>query len=116
MLVPPQVTVYDWLLNTEGTGLLAAKAAGKEIGGFIDSPSGFKVNYEQLKEWSTAMSTELYHSHGLRSGDIAAFMSRNTVWYPVTMFAIMRLGKLSFLLQMSNSRRYHQWELSCLYA
>ena len=72
--------------------MLAAKKAGIEFGGFVDAPSGFKINYEQLKDWSTGISSELYHKHNVRSGDVVAFMSRNTVWYPVAMFAVMRLG------------------------
>jgi 4-coumarate--CoA ligase len=50
------------------------------------------VNWQQVKDHSTHISTALVKKYGLREGQTVALFSQNTVWYPVAMFAGLRVG------------------------
>lgn len=50
------------------------------------------LNWRQVKEAATYLSTALVKSYGLKEGDTVALFSQNTIWYPITMHAVLRVG------------------------
>lgn len=70
-----------------------------------------------MKRYSTYISTALVKRYGLREGETIALFSQNTVWYPVAMFAGLRVGarisgaspaynveEMTFALKTANAR------------
>lgn len=51
-----------------------------------------RINYRQIKEYSTYVSSALVKKYGMKEGDTVALFSQNTIWYPVAMFAALRAG------------------------
>ena len=45
-----------------------------------------------MKDVSTYISTALVRKYGLQVGQTVALFSQNTIWYPVAMFAVLRVG------------------------
>ena len=50
------------------------------------------LNWREVKEAATYLSTALVKNYGLQEGDTVALFSQNTIWYPVAMHATMRVG------------------------
>jgi 4-coumarate--CoA ligase len=51
-----------------------------------------RVNWAEVKKYSTSISTALVKKYGLNIGDTVSLFSQNTIWYPVAMFAGLRAG------------------------
>jgi 4-coumarate--CoA ligase len=45
-----------------------------------------------VKEYSTFLSTALARKHGVRAGTNVSIFCSNSIWYPITLFAAIRLG------------------------
>lgn len=86
------------------------------LGGYEDAVSKQRLDWAQVKKLATYISTALLES-GLREGDTVVLFSNNTIWYPVVMFAVLRLGgrvcganpaytveELSYTLKTSGAR------------
>lgn len=43
------------------------------------------------------LSTSLTQTHGLRPGDVISIVAPNSIWYPVALFGIMRMGVIPAL-------------------
>jgi 4-coumarate--CoA ligase len=51
------------------------------------------VGYDEVKEYTTLISTALVKDYGLQKGDTVALFSPNTIWYPVAMLSTIRAGE-----------------------
>jgi 4-coumarate--CoA ligase len=51
-----------------------------------------RLNWLQVKEAATHLSTALKKRYGLQEGDTVALFSQNSIWYPVAMHATLRVG------------------------
>lgn len=51
-----------------------------------------RVNWKQVKEYSTYISTALVKKYGLKEGETVSLFSQNSIWYPVVMFGCLRAG------------------------
>ena len=60
--------------------------------GFTNAATGDRLTYARVKQAATNISTALTKEYGLKRGECVALFSRNTIWYPVTMFAVNRVG------------------------
>lgn len=47
-----------------------------------------------MKQYTTYLSTALVKNYGLKKGETVALFSPNTIWYPVAMHAITRIGAI----------------------
>lgn len=88
--MPTDVTVWDWLFDSSASPL--AKVSGAEVAGYLDAATKERVDYKQVKEASTYISTALVKNYGFKPQQTLALFSRNTIWYPVAMFAGIRVG------------------------
>lgn len=58
----------------------------------VDASTGERITYANLKDHAEDLSTSLVKDFGLREGDVAILISPNSVWYPVAMHAVVRVG------------------------
>jgi len=62
------------------------------LGGYTNAITKERLNWRQVKEAATHLSTALSKVYGLKPGDTVALFSQNTIWYPVAMFGTLRVG------------------------
>lgn len=51
-----------------------------------------RVNWREVKEYSSYICTALVKRYGLKEGDTVSLFSQNSVWYPVVMFSCLKAG------------------------
>ncbi|KAL8750907.1 MAG: hypothetical protein Q9184_006249 [Pyrenodesmia sp. 2 TL-2023] len=86
--IPTDLTIWDWLFDSSYSPL----ARDGPVAGFTNAITGERVNYAQVKEYTTYLSTALVKRYGFKEGGTVALFSPNTIWYPVAMFAVLRAG------------------------
>ena len=64
----------------------------EELGGYHNAVTKETVNWREVKETATYLSTALVKKYGLKEGETVALFSQNTIWYPVAMHATLRVG------------------------
>jgi 4-coumarate--CoA ligase len=69
-----------------------------ELGGFTNAITKERIDFLQLKEYATHLSTALVKRYGLKEQETVSLFSQNTVWYPVAMYATLRAGMNTFCL------------------
>lgn len=62
------------------------------LAGYTDASTGERLSYAQVADASRHISTALVQQYGYNAGQTLALFSRNTIWYPVMMFAGIRVG------------------------
>ncbi|KIY01306.1 uncharacterized protein Z520_02858 [Fonsecaea multimorphosa CBS 102226] len=85
--IPDNVTIWSWLFETKHS-----PPGVRPSGGFRDASTDQFLSFDDIRRLATRLSTILYHKYGLRTGDGVCVFSANTIWYPVAMFAAVRLG------------------------
>jgi len=88
--LPTELTDWDWLFDSAYSPI--NKYAPNELAGFQNAITKERVNWADVKKYSTYISTALVKKYGLKEGETVALFSQNTVWYPVAMFAGLRVG------------------------
>ena len=88
--MPTELTVWDWLFDSPHSPL--NKHAPSELRGFTNAITEERINYAQVKEHTTHLSTALVNRFGLKQGQTVALFSPNTIWYPVAMLGTLRAG------------------------
>lgn len=82
--IPDNVTIWSWLFDSS-QGL-------ERSGGFRDAFNDQFFSYDHVRQLATRLSAVLHHKYGLRAGDGVCIFASNTIWYPVALFAAVRLG------------------------
>jgi len=88
--VPWHLPVWTWLFDSEYSPLRNFKP--EEIKGFTNATTKEHLSYTDMKEHTTHLSTALVKKYGLKEGQTVALFSPNTVWYPCSMFGVLRAG------------------------
>ncbi|KAI9808861.1 MAG: hypothetical protein M1827_007184 [Pycnora praestabilis] len=86
----PDITLWNWLFNSSHSPL--AKHPKNEIRGYTNAVTNERVDFAQVKEYSTYLSTALVKKYGLKENQTVALFSPNTIWYPVAMLGTLRAG------------------------
>lgn len=86
--VPTDLTIWDWLFDSSYSPL----ARDGPIAGYTNAITGERIDYAQVKEYTTYLSTALVKRYGLKQGETVALFSPNTIWYPVAMLGVLRAG------------------------
>lgn len=84
------MTDWDWLFDSPYSPI--NNCPPSELAGFQNAITKERVNWADVKKYSTYISTTLVKKYNLKEGDTVALFSQNTVWYPVAMFAGLRVG------------------------
>ena len=63
-----------------------------QLGGYVNAVTKEKLNWREVRDVTTYLSTALVKKYGLKQGQTVALFSQNTIWYPVAMFGTLRVG------------------------
>ncbi|KAH7142764.1 hypothetical protein B0J13DRAFT_445022 [Dactylonectria estremocensis] len=88
---PRDLTVWEWAFEDPRYSPLF-RYPRDEVAGFTNGATGERLDFFQVKEHSTHVSIALVEKYGLQVTDTVALFSQNTIWYPVAMFATLRVG------------------------
>ncbi|GES66293.1 AMP-binding enzyme [Aspergillus terreus] len=88
--IPTNLPIWDWLFDSEHSPLRRFPPA--ELGSYVNAVTEERVRYDELKEYTTYISTALVRKYGLQPGETVALFSPNTIWYPVAMLSAVRAG------------------------
>ena len=91
ILLPHDLTTWQWLFEHPYYSPLH-RFPESQLAGYHNPVTKETLNWKQVKEVSTYLSTALVKNHGLKESDTVALFSQNTVWYPIAMHATMRVG------------------------
>ncbi|KAL9620356.1 MAG: hypothetical protein Q9204_008217 [Flavoplaca sp. TL-2023a] len=86
--IPTDLTIWDWLFDSSYSPLVR----DAPIAGYTNAITGERIDYAQVKEYTTYLSTALVKKYGFKEGETVALFSPNTIWYPVAMLAVLRAG------------------------
>ncbi|KAI0975886.1 acetyl-CoA synthetase-like protein [Xylaria arbuscula] len=89
---PGDVTIWEWLFEKGSKHSPLNKYPKNELAGFVNAVTKERVSWKDVKVAATYISTTLSREYGLVEGDTVSLFSRNTIWYPVMLFAAMRVG------------------------
>jgi acyl-CoA synthetase (AMP-forming)/AMP-acid ligase II len=89
MLVAIRASIWSWIFEDEPYA-----TPGPRICGYTDAITGQRLPFQQLKLYSERVSTVLHASFDVRPGDKISIFSHNSIWYPVALFAALRLGAI----------------------
>lgn len=93
LLVPTDVTVWQWLFNEKSSASpLSGEIAERDLAGYVDAHTKERVSWKEVKEYATYLSTALVEKYDFKPEQTLSLFSRNTIWYPVTLFAATRVG------------------------
>jgi acyl-CoA synthetase (AMP-forming)/AMP-acid ligase II len=92
--VPTQTPAWDWLFSSTSKTFNSVSGT---IKGFTNTATKERLTHQQIKDYSTYLSTALIREHGLREGDVVSICSPNSVWFPVGLFGVMRAGGIPAL-------------------
>lgn len=62
------------------------------LGAYVNAVTRERLDWQQVKDKATQLSTVLIHKFGLEPGQAVSLFSTNTIWYPVAMWAVIRAG------------------------
>ncbi|KAI0111292.1 acetyl-CoA synthetase-like protein [Nemania sp. FL0031] len=89
---PQDVTIWEWLFEEGSEYSPLNKYPEDQLAGYVDATTKERVSWKDVKEAATHISTVLVREYGLKSGDTVSLFSPNTIWYPVMLFAVTRVG------------------------
>ncbi|KAH8676152.1 hypothetical protein BX600DRAFT_535643 [Xylariales sp. PMI_506] len=90
--IPTDLTTWGWLFGDASPYSPINNFPEHELKGFVDAATKERISWKGVKEAATYLSSALSQKYGFNSGDTITLFSQNTVWYPVTLFAAVRLG------------------------
>ncbi|PGH10948.1 hypothetical protein AJ79_05194 [Helicocarpus griseus UAMH5409] len=90
-IVPTDITVWNWLFDSPEYSVLQ-KLQPHELAGYTNALTKERINWAQVKEAATYVSTALVKKYGMKETDTVSLFTQNTIWYPVAMFATIRAG------------------------
>ncbi|KAF2402651.1 4-coumarate-CoA ligase 2 [Trichodelitschia bisporula] len=90
ILLPTELTVWDWVFDSAFSPL--QRFPEGELRGYQNAVTKERVNWAQVKEYSTYISTALVRRYGLKEGETVSLFSQNSIWYPVVMLGALRAG------------------------
>lgn len=85
------MTIWEWAFEDPKWSQLY-NVPRKDISGYTNANTGERLDFFQVKEHATHLSTALVKNHGLREQDTVSLFSHSSIWYPVAMFAVLRAG------------------------
>lgn len=103
--LPTDITIWEWLFGETSRYSPLNNVPPEELAGYLDASTRERVSWRQVKEAATYISTALTKQYGFEAGDTISLFSRNSIWYPVTLFAAIRVGTWRHAYIYSSARR-----------
>ncbi|CAK7223976.1 hypothetical protein SEUCBS140593_005417 [Sporothrix eucalyptigena] len=89
--LPTDLTVWEWALDSKEHSAIY-RYPRDQAAGFTNALTRERLDFWTVKEHAIHLSTALQQKYGLGEGDTVSLFSHNSVWYPVAMFATIRIG------------------------
>ncbi|KAI0196370.1 acetyl-CoA synthetase-like protein [Astrocystis sublimbata] len=89
---PDNVTIWEWLFEKDSDVCPLNKYPEDQLAGYVNAVTKERLSWKDVKDAATSISSTLVKDYGLVKGDTVSLFSRNTIWYPVMLFAAMRVG------------------------
>ncbi|KAF2835125.1 acetyl-CoA synthetase-like protein [Patellaria atrata CBS 101060] len=89
--IPTDLTTWDWLFDSKKYSPIQ-KYPEFELAGYTNAVTKDRLNWKDVKQNATWFSTALVKQYGFQPGETISLFSRNTIWYPVSMFGANRVG------------------------
>jgi hypothetical protein len=91
--VPTDITTWQWAFENPSTSQVANPSLAKTSGAYIDAldPSS-RLPFYEVKDLATNLSNTLVQSYGLTPGDTISLFAGNSIYYPVAIWAALRVG------------------------
>lgn len=86
------MTTWEWLFETDKY-VPFTRPRKDELGWYSNAATDERLDFAQVKQNATALSTVLVNEYGLCPGETVSVFSTNTVWYAVALWATLRVGK-----------------------
>ncbi|KAL9606921.1 MAG: hypothetical protein Q9167_008110, partial [Letrouitia subvulpina] len=86
---PTKLSIWDWLFDSSYSPLKKSPPP-IALRGYTNAITGERIDWQQVKDHTTHLSTALVRSYGLEQGQTVALFSPNTIWYPVAMLGTLR--------------------------
>ncbi|KAK6066726.1 4-coumarate- ligase [Seiridium cupressi] len=90
--LPTDITIFEWLFGDTSKYSPLNRFPEKDLAGFLDASTQTRVSWREVKDAATYISTALERKYGFKADDTLSLFSRNSIWYPVTLFAAVRIG------------------------
>lgn len=90
--VPTDVTVWEWLFDENAPSSPLSRFAAQDLAGYVDAHTKERLSWRDVRDNATYISTALVRRYGFQPQQTLSLFSRNTIWYPVTLFAAVRVG------------------------
>ncbi|KAF2164344.1 hypothetical protein M409DRAFT_25223 [Zasmidium cellare ATCC 36951] len=88
--IPTNVTTWQWAFESrEHSPVIYAP---KDHGHYENAVSKERLSYAEVKEKATSIGTALVREHGFEVGDTVSLFASNTIWYPLALWATVRVG------------------------
>lgn len=88
--LPTTTTTFDWLFDSPASPL--SQVSDAQLAGYQNAVTKERVNYRQVRDFATYISTALIKKYGMKEGDTVSLFSQNSIWYPVAMQGVIRAG------------------------
>lgn len=108
--LPTDLSIWDWLFDSSSSVL--NRHSPSELRGYSNGITGERIDYGQVKEASTFISTALAKKYGMKEGEPVAIFSPNNIWYPV---AMVRVSELTATMRAANGLEPPAWNPSSWY-
>ena len=93
--MPSDITIWEWLYGDESGYSPLNKFPEEELAGYVDATTKERLTWKEVKAAATYISTALVKKYGFKPNETLSLFSRNTIWYPVALFAGVRIGRFS---------------------
>ncbi|KAF2992931.1 hypothetical protein E8E14_000218 [Neopestalotiopsis sp. 37M] len=89
--IPTQITTWEWAFESRDFSPLCQQNHAT-LGGYSNANTGERLDFAAVKDKATKLSTVLARRYGLAPEQTVSLFSTNTIWYPVVMWATVRIG------------------------
>ncbi|ORY67584.1 4-coumarate-CoA ligase [Pseudomassariella vexata] len=90
LAIPTDITTWEWAF--ESAVFSPLQQPSPDLGSYCNAVTRERLDFAQVKEKATKLSTILVRNYGLKSQETVTLFSTNTIWYPVAMWATVRAG------------------------
>ncbi|EMC95754.1 hypothetical protein BAUCODRAFT_71669 [Baudoinia panamericana UAMH 10762] len=91
IFLPRHLTTWQWLFE-DPTYSPIARYSEHELAGYTHAITKERLNWREVKEAATYISTALVKRYGMKAEDTVSLFSQNTIWYGVALHAALRVG------------------------
>ncbi|KAI1324119.1 4-coumarate-CoA ligase [Xylariaceae sp. FL0255] len=90
--IPNSVTTWEWAFENPETSSVARTLPSGRFGGYTDTTTNQRLDFRAVKRLAEFLSTALVQECGLRPEHAVSLFSTNSIWYPIVMWATVRVG------------------------